>query len=577
MSKGEEQSKLRITHHTNLTQEDNIDNYGLFSWAEKNSASLNLAMGRQIQIYDTTLRDGTQGEGISFSSSDKVALAHAMDDFGIDYIEGGWPGSNPRDMEFFEKIRGVQFKRAKITAFGCTRRANTQAEEDGQLLTLLEAHTPVVTIFGKTWLLHVTEVLKTTAEENLAMIQDSVAFLKSHDKEVIYDAEHFFDGYKDNAEYAISTLRAAHNGGANFLVLCDTNGGTQVSEIQQIVNVVRELLPDAQIGMHCHNDCGIGVAVSLAGVEAGAAMVQGTMNGFGERVGNANLTSIIPNLHLKLGYQLNCQDHMDQLRTFSLSFDYAANRRPSKKEPFIGLSAFAHKGGVHANAARKVARSYEHIVPETVGNTQRILLSDMSGGSSIAMKAKAMGVNVPEKSPKMRAFLSKIKQLEHEGHEFENADGSFYVLIHKEVMGHEDIFELVSYRIISEVVRDTDKNISEAVVKLRVKGEDTVQASIAESVGPVGALDAAARIAFSEKFPALNTVRLLDYKVRILQTDQGTESITQVMVKSTDGNDTWWTCGADPNIIHASWEALRDAYRYKLLRSKTLETNERPD
>ncbi len=525
-------------------------------------------MSRHIMIYDTTLRDGTQGEGISFSAADKVVLAHAMDDFGIDYIEGGWPGSNPRDMEFFSMVKNETFSHAKITAFGSTRRANKKAADDAQLQTLLEADTPVVTIFGKTWLLHVTEVLKTTPEENLAMIQDSVSFLKANDKEVIYDAEHFFDGYKDDAEYAVSTLRAAYHGGADYLVLCDTNGGTQVKELDKIVKVIRELLPEVKIGMHCHNDCGIGVAVSLAGIEAGAAMVQGTMNGYGERVGNANLTSIIPNLHLKLDYQLSCQDNIDKLRSFSLAFDSAANRRPSKKEPFVGLSAFAHKGGVHANAAKKVARSYEHIVPETVGNTQRILLSDMSGGSSIAMKAKSMGIDLKEKSPEMRALLQKIKKLENEGHEFENADGSFYVLLHKEILGHEDIFELVSYRIISEVVRDTDKNISEAVVKLRVKGQESVKASIAESVGPVGALDHASRIAFGEKFPALQTVRLLDYKVRILQTDQGTESTTQVMVKSTDGNETWWTCGADPNIIHASWEALRDAYRYKLLKSR---------
>ncbi len=520
-------------------------------------------------IYDTTLRDGTQGEGISFSANDKVLLAHKMDEFGIDYIEGGWPGSNPRDMEFFNLIKNEKFEHAKIAAFGSTRRANTSASNDTQLQKLLEAETTVVTIFGKTWLLHVTEVLKTTPEENVRMIQESVSFLKDNGKEVIYDAEHFFDGYKDDPEYAVSTLRAAHHGGADYLVLCDTNGGTQVNEIDQIVKTVKELIPTAKIGMHCHNDCGIGVAVSIAGVDAGAEMVQGTMNGFGERVGNANLTSIIPNLCLKLDYQLNCEYKMKELRSFSLEFDSAANKRPSKKAPFVGLSAFAHKGGVHANAAKKVARSYEHIVPEKVGNTQRILLSDMSGGSSIAMKAKSMGIELKEKSPEMRSLLEKIKKLENEGHEFENADGSFYVLLHKEILGHQDIFELVSYRIISEVVRDTDKNISEAVVKLRVKGEETVKASIAESIGPVGALDHAARIAFGEKFPALQTVRLVDYKVRILQTGQGTDSITQVMVKSTDGTNDWWTCGADPNIIHASWEALRDAYRYKLLKSRT--------
>ncbi len=525
-------------------------------------------MGRQVMIYDTTLRDGTQGEGISFSAAEKVILAHKMDQFGIDYIEGGWPGSNPRDMEFFAMVRDESFRHAKITAFGSTRRANVPVSEDPQLQTLLEADTPVVTIFGKTWLLHVTDVIRTTAEENLKMIEESVAYLKSHDKEVIYDAEHFFDGYKDNPEYALQTLRAAHTGGASYLVLCDTNGGSQVKEIDRIVSEVTAALPDAKIGMHCHNDCGLGVAVSIAGIEAGAAMVQGTMNGYGERIGNANLTSIIPNLAVKLGYKLSCGCNMTGLKSFSNKVDDVANKIPSKKEPFVGKSAFAHKGGVHANAAKKVARSYEHITPETVGNTQRILLSDMSGGSSIAMKAKKMGIDIPEKSPEMKSFLKKIKELENEGHEFENADASFFVLLHKEFLGHEDIFELVSYRIISEVVRDTDRNISEAVVKLRVKGEEVVKASIAESVGPVGALDHAARIAFGEKFPALKAVRLVDYKVRILHRGEGTDSITQVLVKSTDGDETWWTSGADPNIIHASWEALRDAYRYKLLRSR---------
>lgn len=522
---------------------------------------------RHVMIYDTTLRDGTQGEGISFSATEKILLAKKMDAFGIDYIEGGWPGSNPRDMEFFALAAKESFTHAKIAAFGSTRRAGVDVAQDAQLQTLLDAHTPVVTIFGKTWLLHVTEVLGTTAGENLLMIHESVAYLKSHNKEVIYDAEHFFDGYKDEADYAIATLKAAHRGGATYLVLCDTNGGTQLREIDDIVTKVIKALPDARIGMHCHNDCGLGVAVSLAGIEAGAEMVQGTMNGYGERIGNANLTSIIPNLSLKLGYDLSCSANMSGLKKFSNAVDDLANKFPSKKEPFVGLSAFAHKGGVHANAAKKVARSYEHITPEAVGNTQRILLSDMAGGSSIAMKARKMGVNIEEKSPEMRSFLQKIKKLENEGHEFENADGSFYVLLHKEFLGHEDIFELVSYRIISEVVRDTDRNISEAVVKLRVKGEKIVKASIAESVGPVGALDHAARIAFARKFPALKTVRLVDYKVRILQTGKGTDSITQVLVKSTDGNETWWTSGADPNIIHASWEALRDAYRYKLLKS----------
>ena len=526
-------------------------------------------LGKSVVIYDTTLRDGTQGEGIAFSAQDKVLIAQYMDSFGIDYIEGGWPGSNPRDMEFFDLVKHHNFKHAKIAAFGSTRRKNQPVEDDVQVKMLLDADTPVVTIFGKTWMLHVEEILNTTAEENLAMIGDTVSYLKQHGKEVVYDAEHFFDGYKDNPEYAVETLRTAIGAGADYVVMCDTNGGSQVKEIQEIVTTVGSLLPSADLGVHCHNDCGLGVAVSIAGIESGAKMVQGTINGYGERIGNANLTSIIPNLCIKLDYTLNCGNSVKNLKNLSRKIDDLANRLPSNKEPFVGISAFAHKGGVHANAAKKVAHSYEHIKPEEVGNERRILLSDMSGGSSVAMKAKKLGVIVNEKSQEMRSFLQKIKQLENEGHEFENADASFYVLLHKHFLGHVDNFHLVSYRIISEVVRDTGKNISEAVIKLKIDGGDEIQLSVAESTGPVGALDHAVRIAFSTQFPELKNVKLLDYKVRILQTDQGTDSITQVLVKSSDGNRSWWTCGASPNIIQASWEALRDSYRYCLLTQKT--------
>jgi len=519
-----------------------------------------------IMIYDTTLRDGTQAEGISFSAADKVRIAQRLDQFGIDYIEGGWPGSNPRDMDFFKSIKEVTFSHAKVAAFGSTRRANLTCDNDPQVAMLIEADTPVVTIFGKSWLLHVTEVLHVTPEENLQMIQDTVAYLASKGKEVIYDAEHFFDGYLDDKDYALSTLQAAIAGGAEFITLCDTNGGRQVSEITEIVNAVCSSFADAKIGVHCHNDCGLGVAVSLAGVEGGATMVQGTMNGYGERVGNANLTSIMPNLHLKLGYDLSCVSKMDELKALSNFVDELAHRVPSRRSPFVGKSAFAHKGGVHANAAQKVAHSYEHMRPEVIGNEQRILLSDMSGGTSIEMKARKMGVEVDRKSPLMKTFVEKIKRLENEGHEFENADASFYVLLHEHFFAQEDIFELVSYRIISEVVRDTNKNISEAVVKLKLRGEEEVKTAVSESQGPVGALDHAARQTFGAHFPILNEVKLQDYKVRILQTGSGSNSITQVLIKSSDGKNSWWTSGADPNIIEASWEALRDSFRYKLLK-----------
>lgn len=524
---------------------------------------------KQILIYDTTLRDGTQGEGISFSAQDKLLLAQQMDAFGMDYIEGGWPGSNPRDMDFFELAKQVSFRHAKLAAFGSTRRAGTNAEADPQLAMLLEAATPVVTIFGKTWLLHVTDVLRTTADENLAMIRDSVRFLKAAGREVIYDAEHFFDGYKDNSEYALATLRAALEGGADFVVLCDTNGGTQVFEMQRIVSTVVSIVAPARVGMHCHNDCGMGVALSLVGVESGAVMVQGTMNGYGERIGNANLTSIIPNLNFKLGYHLSCREQLPQLRSFSLQVDRFANLAPNKKEPFVGLSAFAHKGGVHANAARKVAHSYEHMRPELVGNRQRILLSDMSGGSSVAMKAKQLGIDIDEKAPEMRGFLQRIKELENQGYAYESADASFAVLLYQHFQGFEDNFRLVSYRTISEVVRDKNENISEAVVKIRVGEDPDIKISVAESTGPVGALDHAMRIAFGTHFPELRDVQLIDYKVRILQTGAGTDSVVQVLICSGDGTQTWWTCGADQNIIEASWQALRDSYRYKLLNARS--------
>ena len=522
---------------------------------------------KKILIYDTTLRDGTQGEGISFSAEDKILIAEKLDAFGIDYIEGGWPGSNPRDMVFFDLAKKIDFKHARITAFGSTRRANLSAEEDTQLATLLQAETPVVTIFGKSWLLHVKDVLRTTAEENLRMIEDSVRFLKAAGREVIYDAEHFFDGYKDSSEYAMATLKAAVTGGADWLVLCDSNGGSQVSWLKEVVAETISKIGEVPIGIHAHNDCGLGVALSLSAVEVGSTMVQGTQNGYGERIGNADLITIMANLYLKLGYPFNADRQLNKLTELSHAIDKMANLVPDGKAPFVGRSAFAHKGGVHANAAQKVARSYEHIEPELVGNQQRILLSDMAGGSSVAMKAKEMGIEVDPKSPEMRSFLKLLKEREARGYEYENADASLQVLLSRHFHGTEDNFKLVSYRTISEVVRDKQENISEAVVKLRVEGDEELKITVAESTGPVGALDHAMRQAFGAHFPELRSVQLIDYKVRILQTGLGTDSVVQVLMLSGDGDErTWWTCGADPNIIEASWKALRDSYRYKLLK-----------
>jgi 2-isopropylmalate synthase len=524
-----------------------------------------------VFIYDTTLRDGTQGEGVSFSAQEKIVIAQRMDAFGFDYIEGGWPGSNPRDMEFFDRMRSIELKHAKLAAFGSTCRAGVPASEDPQLATLLAAETPVVTIFGKTWVLHVEEVLRTTREENLRMIEDSVRFLTDSGREVIYDAEHFFDGYKADPEYALETLAAAERGGARFLTLCDTNGGSMVSWLKETVAAVVARFPNTPVGMHTHNDCGLGVALSIAGVEAGATLVQGTVNGYGERVGNANLTTVVPTLALKFDRAMNCRRNLSGLRDFALFVSKTGNLTLRNYEPYVGLSAFAHKGGVHANAAQKVAHSYEHIRPELVGNRQRILLSDMSGGSSVAMKARELGIEIEEKSPAMREFLVHLKELENRGYAYENADASFEVLLWRHFHHYDDSFRLVSYRTISEVVREQEENISEAVVKIRVEDEEDIKIAVAESTGPVGALDHAMRLAFGSHFPELREVNLVDYKVRILQTGLGTDSVVQVLILSTDGSSSWWTCGANPNIIEASWEALRDSFRYKLLQGRKTE------
>ncbi len=517
---------------------------------------------RHIIIYDTTLRDGTQGEGISFSVSSKLRLTEKLDQFGIDYIEGGWPGSNPRDMAYFDKVKNLHLNHAKVAAFGSTRRANVKADDDPQLKLLLDAETPVVTIFGKSWLLHVEEVLRTTPDENLRMIEDSVRHLAENGREVIYDAEHFYDGYSDNADYAIKTLEAALRGGATCIALCDTNGGKMVGEIRAITEKMVQRFPGTRVGVHCHNDSGVGVAVSLAGVEAGAAMIQGTFNGYGERNGNANLTSIIPNLLLKMNLSLNCGDNLDKLRDLSLFTDDLANLRPDNKAPFVGSSAFAHKGGVHANAAAKVARSYEHIEPGLVGNRQRVLISDMSGRSSILMKAHEIGVKMEEKEESLKAFLEELKRLEFQGYEYEAADASFKLLLSKCLKENKEYFELIGYRVIVERDEIRKEMVSEATVKLKVGGE--LRHEVAEATGPVGALDHALRKALIKAYPEIDEVSLSDFKVRILDSGLGADARIRVIIETTDGEEIWGTVGASDNIIEASWEALKDSVEYKL-------------
>ncbi len=518
-------------------------------------------MSNVVKIYDTTLRDGTQGEGINFSVADKLMIAERLDQFGVDYIEGGFPGSNPRDITFFHEAKSLKLRHARLAAFGSTRRAGVKASEDLQLKTLLDSGMPVMTIVGKTWTLHVTEILRTTLEENLAMIEDSARYLVSQGREVVYDAEHFFDGYKADPDYALQSLAAALRGGVSNLTLCDTNGGTLVDEFKDIVGrVVREFGGD-KVGVHCHNDSGLGVALSLAGIAAGATLVQGTANGYGERVGNANLTTILPNLFLKMGRTASCAANLNQLRDLSLFFDELANLRPDPKAPFIGASAFAHKGGLHANAAQKVKSSYEHIDPALVGNRTRVLVSDMAGRSSIAMKARELGFDLDEKAPEMKALIDELKELEFRGYEFEAADASLKLLIAKALGRRPTFFEVESYRVIVE--RRGTELVAEATVKLKVNG--AALHTVAECTGPVGALDKALRLALEAAYPQLKDVELRDYKVRILESRQGANSRTRVFIESGHGKVIWGTVGVSDNIIDASWEALTDAVNYKLM------------
>lgn len=520
-------------------------------------------MNPSIKIYDTTLRDGTQGEGVSFTVAGKLRVAEKLDRFGIDYIEGGWPGSNPRDMAFFEEAQKLKLKHAKIAAFGSTRRASLSAEEDPQLKLLLDAKTPVVTIFGKTWLLHVTEILRTSAEENLKMIEDSVRFLCENGREVIYDAEHFFDGYRDNADYALQTLAAAQRGGASCLTLCDTNGGMLVGQLAGIVADVVAKFPQTAVGVHCHNDSGLGVALALAGVESGASLVQGTINGVGERNGNSNLTTILPNLALKMGQSLSCGGNLKELRELSLFVDEMANRHSDLSAPFVGASAFAHKGGVHADAAAKVKHSYEHIAPELVGNRTRVLVSDMSGRSSVMMKAKEIGVELDARSPELKDFLAELKELEFQGYGYEAADASFKLLLNRFLKGKRDDFELLGYRVMISHQADRKRTVSEATVQVKI-GEE-IHHTVAEANGPVGALDDALRKAIAPAFPSIMEVELIDFKVRILESQHGADAIIRVQIESTDGKEIWGTVGASDNIIEATWEALVDSMEYKIL------------
>ena len=516
---------------------------------------------KTVKIYDTTLRDGSQSEDISFSVEDKIRIAHKLDGLGVHYIEGGWPGSNPKDLEFFKRVRHSDLKQAKIVAFGSTRHPGKTAEEDPNLKNLIEAKTEVVTIFGKCWDMHVEEALSTSLDENLRMVHDSLVFLKKHFAEVLFDAEHFFDGYKKNPTYALKVVQEAESAGADWVVLCDTNGGSLPSEVAEGCAQVRKKI-STRIGIHTHNDSELAVANTLVAVQAGVEQVQGTINGFGERCGNANLVSIIPNLKLKLGLDCVSAEQMKTLTDVS-SFVYElANKTHWNHQPYVGKSAFAHKGGVHVNAIQKNRETYEHIEPKTVGNVQRILISDLAGKSNIVFKAKEYGIDVNGNDPKVKKILETLKSSEQLGYQYEGAEASFELLMRDALGEKEYFFDFVGFRVIVEKRNEDEEPISEATVKIRVNG--VLEVTAAEGTGPVNALDKAIKKALGKFYPELENVSLFDYKVRILDEKKGTQAKTRVLVESGDHNSKWGTVGVSENIIEASWQALIDSLEYKL-------------
>jgi len=520
---------------------------------------------RSIEIYDTTLRDGAQAEEIAFSVEDKLRIAEKLDDLGVQYIEGGMPGSNPRDLEFFRKVRKLPLSNAVLVAFGSTHNPKNKAGQGAGMKALIESKARAVTIFGKTWDFHVKEALKISLDANLGIIHDSVAFLKKHVEKVFFDAEHFFNGYKDNPEYAVKCLLAAEKGGAECLVLCDTNGGMLPAEVANIVQEVGNRLKKP-FAIHAHNDSDCAVANSIIAVERGASQVQGTINGFGERCGNANLVSVIPNLQIKLGYRCLADSQLRKLRDVSRFVNEISNMRHFKRQPFVGDSAFAHKAGIHVSAVRRKPETYEHIKPELVGNSRRVLISDLAGRSNVMRKAEEFHIRVEPDSPELQAIIDELKDLEHQGFQFEGAEASFELLLKKALGLHRRFFDLIGFRVIIEKRKEKEDPISEATIMVKVGKH--VEHTAATGGGPVNALDNALRKALDKFYPELKSVKLHDYKVRVLTAGKGTSAKVRVLVESGDEEVRWGTVGVSENIIEASWQALVDSIEYKLLKEK---------
>jgi len=521
----------------------------------------------KIELYDTTLRDGSQGEGISYSATDKIRIAQELDKIGMHYIEGGWPGSNPKDMEFYLKMAKKSLKSSQLVAFGSTRRPNSRASEDNNLKALIKSQAKIVTIFGKTWDLHIKDVLKTTLDQNLEMIKDTVSFLISTGISVFYDAEHFFDAYNANPQYSLKCVLTAQEAGAKAIILCDTNGGTLTSEVSRVVREIRPRI-DVILGIHCHNDAGLAVANSIAAVQAGCAMVQGTINGYGERCGNADLIPIIANLKIKLGLDCISDEKLKDLTHVSYFVSEISNMKERNDQPYVGQSAFAHKGGVHINAVMKNPKTYEHIDPVLVGNYRRMLVSELAGKTGILIRAKDLSLDLSKEDPKTKKILNLIQNLEHQGYHFEAAEASFELLMKKALKKYKKFFELEGFRVVIE--KHSDKKItSEAIIKLKVKG--IKEHTAAEGDGPINALDNALRKALKDFYPTLSKMHLSDFKVKILDEKAGTAAKVRVLIQSQDESDAWSTIGVSENIIEASWQALVDSVEYKLLKDKVNE------